>query len=130
MPGAVPGPHQRHGLGEIAHEIVGPAEQHRVEPAFRDRADHAGLGELEAELARQRREPPAAIGIGLVGEEPAQQRDLGEPPRGERQELEQFGEDDHPVAPGSPAQPFGESGAPSLPGGIPGGGSYGLGGAG
>jgi hypothetical protein len=57
-------PHQRHGLGKIADIIIGQLEQHRIGALGDQAANEAGLGVREAERAGQRRERPAALGIG------------------------------------------------------------------
>ncbi len=57
-------PHQRDGLGQVADIVVGQLEQHRIGALGDQRADHARLGVLERERAGERRQCPAAFGIG------------------------------------------------------------------
>jgi hypothetical protein len=86
------GPKQRHGLGEIAHIIVGQAEQDRVRPLGDQRPDQARLGVSEHEPARDRRKRIAAFGIGRRSEEALQQRDLAVASRLIGQGVEKLGE--------------------------------------
>ena len=67
-------PHQRDGLGKIADIIVRQLEQHRIGALGDQAADQAGLGVRETQRAGQRRERPAALGIGrraeIIGDQP------------------------------------------------------------
>ncbi len=99
-------PHQGRRLGEIADEIVGPAEQHGIGPAGHQLAHQAGLGVGEAQGPGQRRQPPAAIGVRHGAEIVDQdQRHLGVALRRVEQAVEEFGERLHEVSARSEVTP-------------------------
>ena len=78
-------PHQRHRLRQVAHEVVAPGEQHRVDAALGQGTDQARLGGAERKLARHRGQGVTAVGVGLLLEETPQQRDLGQTAGRQRQ---------------------------------------------
>jgi hypothetical protein len=61
-------PDQRDRLGEIADIVVGETEEHGIGARRRQLAEEPGLGMAEDEIAGQRRERIAAIGVGRGGE--------------------------------------------------------------
>ncbi len=83
------GPDQGHGLGQVADIVVGPAEQYRVDPPVDRLADHGRLGRVERQLAGERRQRPAALGIGALLEVVAHQDQLGVARRRQGQTIEQ-----------------------------------------
>ena len=70
-------PHQRHRLGQIADEIIGQREKHRVRPLACQRPQHRWLGVTELQRARQGRKGIAPVRIGRAAEIIHQQRLLG-----------------------------------------------------
>ncbi len=88
-------PHQRDRVRQVPHIVVRPGEQHRVGPRLRQAPDQHRLGRRERQLAGQRSEREAAVGIGLGREIAPQQGDLGQATRREDEAVEEFGKGDH-----------------------------------
>ncbi len=67
------GPDQGDGLGEVADEVVGVGEELGVDALDREGAEHGGLHRVERQVAGDRRQRPATVGVGggaqVVGEE-------------------------------------------------------------
>ena len=57
-------PEQGHRLGHVADIVAAHVEQDRIDPLLGDRADRGGLHRRQVELAGQRRQRIAAVGIG------------------------------------------------------------------
>ena len=89
------GPDQRDGLGQVAHEIIAEIEQHRVHALGHQPAQQARGDGAELQLAGQRRQRIAAVGVGRLLEIMAQDGQLGVSGRREGQPLEQPGEPPH-----------------------------------
>ena len=89
------GPDERHGLGQIAHEIVGPQEQRLVDPRQDEVADRRRLDRGERDLAGQGGQGPAALGIRGRGEIVLHQAQLAEARGHEEQSVEEAGETLH-----------------------------------
>ncbi len=85
-------PDQGDRLGQVAHIVVGPAEQHRIDPRLGGLADHGRLRCGECQVAGQRRQRPAPIRIGRRPEIIAQENQLRLARRSQRQSIKQFGE--------------------------------------
>ena len=88
-------PDQGHGLGQVAHIVVGPGEQHRVHPRLHRLADRRRLGGAEAQGAGQGGQRPAPVGIGRVLQEVAGQGQLGVARGRQGQPVQQVGEGAH-----------------------------------
>jgi len=97
------GPHQGDGFGQVADIVVGPGEQLRVRTLGGELADEAGLGGGEGEIAGNRGEADAAVGIGLGRKVAAQQRDLRVARGREDEAFEQVGEGDQASSVPTPA---------------------------
>ena len=52
------------GRGEVADIVVGPAEQHRIDPRLDGLADHGRLGGVEGQVAGERGQRPPPVRIG------------------------------------------------------------------
>ncbi len=89
------GPDERHGLGEIADEIVRPGEERLVDPRQHEVADRRRLDRCKRDLAGQRGQGPAALGIGCGGEIVLHQAQLAEARRREEKRVEEAGETLH-----------------------------------
>jgi len=70
------GPQQRHRLGHVADIVAAHPQQHRVDPFFRQCANHRRLHRWNVERAGQRRQRQPAIGIGRAFEILADQPQL------------------------------------------------------
>ena len=70
-------PDQRQGLGEVADIVVGEMEQLRADLVLAEAAQQRGLGGGEVEPAGQRRQRPAAVGIGRLAQIGLDQPQLG-----------------------------------------------------
>ena len=88
-------PDQRRRLGEVAHEIIGPAEQHRIDPGLDGLADHRGLGVPELQLAGQGRQRPTPVGVRRRAQIVAHQHQLGVSRRRQAETVQQLGEGAH-----------------------------------
>ena len=58
------GPQQARGFGRIADEVAAQRPQHRIDPVLEQIADGGAFDRGEVEPVGQRRQRPAAIGIG------------------------------------------------------------------
>ena len=96
--GAGGGPDQGDGFRQVADVVVRHGEQDGIGAFFGEGADQEGLGGVERQLSRQRRQAETAVGVGLGGEVAAQEGDLGQAAGGEDQAFEQLGEGDHAAA--------------------------------
>ena len=97
--GAVVGiarPDQGDGLRQVADIIVGPAEQHGIDPRLHRLADHRGLGGGEAQVSRERRQGPAPVGVRRGAQIVPQQDQFRVARSRQRQAIQQFGEGAHP----------------------------------
>ena len=90
-------PDQRDGFRQVTNVIVGPIEQHGIGAGSSEFPDQAGLRRGERQFSGDRRQPDTAVWIGLRGEIPPQQRDLGIARRGEDQTFQQGGERNHGI---------------------------------
>ena len=104
-------PDQGHGLGQVTDVVVGPAEQHGVDPRLDGLADHRGLGSGKAEFAGQGGQRPAPVGIGRRTQIVPQQDQFGVARTGQRQPVKEFGKGPHLV--GLPLVPDEGSGDPA-----------------
>ena len=89
------GPDQRHGLGEIADKIIGPAEQFGIDASGGEGAHLVGFGLVEHQLAGQRRQSPAPIGVGGCREIFLHQPQFAVARRRKQQDIEQSREAVH-----------------------------------
>ncbi len=90
-----PRPNQGHGLGQVAHIVIGPGEQHRVHPRLHRPPDKGRLGRVETQRPGQGGQGPAAIGIGRRAQIVAHQHQLGVAGSGEGQPVQKLGESAH-----------------------------------
>ena len=91
-------PDQRQRLGEVADIVVGEMEQLRPDLVLAEAAQQRGLGGGEVEPAGQRRQRPAAIGIGRLAQIGLDQPQLGVARRLVGERIEQGGEGLHQAA--------------------------------
>src|SRR5690606_17987943 len=106
-------PDQRSRLGEVADEVIGKGEQNRIRPLRDQPAHEGGLGRRESELAGDRGQSPASIGVGCRGEILAEQPDLAVTGRREDEGVEKTGERLH--SPSSPSRPSSDSARARMP---------------
>ncbi len=99
------GPDQRDGLGGIADEIAAEAEKLGIDPLHRHRADGSGFDRRKVGFPGQRRQRPAAIGIGRGAQIIGDQRDLGVTRAGIAQLGDQGGKGAHQASSSSSSRP-------------------------
>jgi hypothetical protein len=88
-------PDQRDGLGEVADEVVAEREELRIGALGGERAQERGLHMGDFEIAGDRGERPAAVGIGRGGEMVADQPQLAVARGRQHQPVEQGREGAH-----------------------------------
>ena len=88
-------PEQGHRLGHVADIVPAHVEQDRIDPLLGDRADRRRLDRGQVELAGQRRQRIAAVGIGRALQIIADQLQLGVARARVDERVEQLGEIAH-----------------------------------
>ena len=88
-------PDQRDRLGEVADIVVGVGEQHLVDAFGDQRAQHRRLDAGDVEVAGERRQRIAAVGVRRGAEIVGHQPQLGVPLGRQHEPVEEGGEGAH-----------------------------------